>query len=68
MDDRIRAIANALGLRTVVWRYDSFDWKAGFNNVTVADVDHNYRSLITSALSGVFDTVSMSIAIPLIDH
>jgi hypothetical protein len=58
VDDRIRAIANGLGLRTIIWRYDSFDWKAGFQNVTAADVDRNYEAFLAKAHSGVFDHVS----------
>ncbi|KAH8996015.1 hypothetical protein EDB92DRAFT_1814472 [Lactarius akahatsu] len=37
MQDRIRAIATALGLQTIVWKYDSFDWKAGQGNITATD-------------------------------
>ena len=27
VDDRIRAIAHGLGLRTILWQYDSQDWQ-----------------------------------------
>jgi peptidoglycan/xylan/chitin deacetylase (PgdA/CDA1 family) len=30
IDDRIRYIAAQLGLETVLWKYDSNDWKVGF--------------------------------------
>ncbi|KAK0213853.1 carbohydrate esterase family 4 protein [Armillaria fumosa] len=56
VDDRIRAIANALGLRTILWQYDSFDWKAGTGNVTTETVDANYQSLIDDAQNGAFST------------
>ncbi|KAK0459197.1 uncharacterized protein EV420DRAFT_1538860 [Desarmillaria tabescens] len=56
VDDRIRAIANALGLQTVIWKYDSNDWKAGTGNITTATVDANYQALINNATSGTFST------------
>ncbi|KAK0449048.1 carbohydrate esterase family 4 protein [Desarmillaria tabescens] len=56
VDDRIRAIANALGLQTILWKYDSNDWKAGTGNVTTETVDANYQSLIDDANNGVFST------------
>ncbi|KAG7449836.1 glycoside hydrolase/deacetylase [Guyanagaster necrorhizus] len=56
VDDRIRAIANALGLQTVIWKYDSNDWKAGTGNITAATVDANYQALINNATSGTFST------------
>ncbi|KAL4070066.1 carbohydrate esterase family 4 protein [Scleroderma yunnanense] len=52
VDDRIRAIAHALGLRNIVWQYDSSDWE-GVANVT----DANYQSLVDTAKSGAFDDV-----------
>jgi len=55
VDDRIRSIATALGLRTVMWNYDSSDWHSGIGGVTPADVDHNYQSLIDAANSGQFN-------------
>ncbi|KAH9018834.1 carbohydrate esterase family 4 protein [Lactarius hengduanensis] len=42
VDDRIRAIANALGLQTILWQHDSFDWENGVGNFGPADVDGNY--------------------------
>ncbi|KAF8639061.1 hypothetical protein AX17_001757 [Amanita inopinata Kibby_2008] len=55
VDDRIRAIATSLGLRTILWGYDSNDWRAGVGNVTAVDVDTNYQHLIDSVNSGKFD-------------
>ncbi|EDR02485.1 carbohydrate esterase family 4 protein, partial [Laccaria bicolor S238N-H82] len=57
VDDRIRSIANGLGLRTIIWKYDSFDWKEGMPGVTEATVDQNYQGLIDGANSGTFDSV-----------
>ncbi|KAI6001875.1 carbohydrate esterase family 4 protein [Pisolithus albus] len=56
VDDRIRAIADALGLTTIMWQYDSNDWRVGSGNVTEADIDANYMDLITAAESGTFST------------
>lgn len=56
VDDRIRAIANALGLKTVMWKYDSNDWQVGSGDgVTAADVDANYEALIQRAENGTFN-------------
>ncbi|KAH8986775.1 chitin deacetylase [Lactarius hatsudake] len=57
VDDRIRAIATALGLQTIVWKYDSFDWRAGQGNITATDVDNNYNLFISNLTSGAFDSV-----------
>ncbi|KAK0241221.1 carbohydrate esterase family 4 protein [Armillaria nabsnona] len=56
VDDRIRAIANALGLQTIIWKYDSNDWKAGTGNITTETVDANYQALINNMTSGTFST------------
>jgi peptidoglycan/xylan/chitin deacetylase (PgdA/CDA1 family) len=57
VDDRIRFIAQQLGLATVMWGFDSFDWKNGQLNVTPETVQANYDALITQADQGAFDTV-----------
>ena len=57
-DDRIRAIAKGLGLRTIIWGYDSNDWQVGSTNTTPAQVDANYQNLIASAKNGTFNSVS----------
>jgi len=54
-DDRIRSIAKGLGLRTILWGYDSNDWQVGSTNVTPAQVDTNYQNLITGAKNGTFN-------------
>jgi len=57
IDDRIRSIAKALGLRVILWQSDSFDWEVGSTpGVTPATVDANYQSLITAAQNGTFNT------------
>ncbi|KAF5327313.1 hypothetical protein D9619_004268 [Psilocybe cf. subviscida] len=57
VDDRIRAIAHGLGLRTILWKYDSQDWQYGSTQgVTIDTVDGHYQDLITGAQNGTFDT------------
>ncbi|KAJ7019862.1 carbohydrate esterase family 4 protein [Mycena alexandri] len=56
VDDRIRYIAAQLGLETVLWKYDSNDWKVGTGGVTTATVQANYDALIANVSAGVFDT------------
>ncbi|KAJ7479709.1 carbohydrate esterase family 4 protein [Mycena latifolia] len=57
VDDRIRYIASQLGLETIIWKYDSNDWKMGEAGVTAATVQANYDALISNATSGAFDSV-----------
>lgn len=54
VDDRIRAIANGLGLRTILWKYDSFDWKYGSGGTKKAEIDANYQDVINKASNGSF--------------
>ncbi|KAG6336206.1 hypothetical protein ID866_2883 [Astraeus odoratus] len=56
VDDRIRFIANALGLSTIMWQYDSNDWRVNTNATTPANVDNNYLDLIAAAQNGTFST------------
>ncbi|KAJ7245432.1 carbohydrate esterase family 4 protein [Mycena rebaudengoi] len=57
VDDRIRYIAAQLGLETILWKYDSNDWRAGTApNITAATVYANYDAPIASASAGAFDT------------
>ncbi|OJA11459.1 hypothetical protein AZE42_08346, partial [Rhizopogon vesiculosus] len=56
VDDRVRAIAHALGLRTIIWKYDSNDWREGTANITAADIDANYEALIARQQNGTFAT------------
>ncbi|KAJ7185398.1 carbohydrate esterase family 4 protein [Mycena filopes] len=57
VDDRIRYIASKLNLETILWKYDSFDWKVAGGQATTADVTANYQALITAVGSGTFDSV-----------
>lgn len=58
VDDRIRYIANALGLQTIIWQHDSFDWELGqtVNGavITQQDVENNYMTFINQAATGQF--------------
>ncbi len=51
-----------MGLRTVLWKYDSDDWEFGFTpGITSEDVDNNYQKMIDDADSGLFATVCIPI-------
>ncbi|TIB39960.1 hypothetical protein E3P86_00903 [Wallemia ichthyophaga] len=54
VDDRIRIIAEGLGLRTALWEYDTNDWKIG-TEVTPDKVEQNYQDVIDAAKNGTFD-------------
>jgi hypothetical protein len=43
-------------LTTIVWKYDSFDWLVGTNNITSTNVDTNYQLFINNETSGTFNT------------
>ena len=43
-------------MQTIIWKYDSNDWRVGFNNVTTATVDASYNLLINNATEGTFDS------------
>jgi peptidoglycan/xylan/chitin deacetylase (PgdA/CDA1 family) len=58
IDDRIRAIAAALGLQSILWKYDSFDWKVNAGGATPDQVNKNYDDFANVAKSGGFNTVS----------
>ena len=61
IDDRIRAIVHALGLRVILWQSDSNDWQVGTTTtVTPAMVDANYQSFVIAAQNGTFNAVSIS--------
>jgi peptidoglycan/xylan/chitin deacetylase (PgdA/CDA1 family) len=61
VDDRIRYIAQQLGLDTVMWKYDAFDWQVGDPSitpaVTPAEVQANYDKVIADVAAGTFETV-----------
>lgn len=58
-DDRIRFIAHSLDLVTILWQYDTFDWKGGRGDAQAdAEVDKNYADIVSLAENGAFDSVS----------
>jgi len=60
IDDRIRAIAHALGLRVILWQSDSNDWQVGTAPTVTPAIDANYQLLVTAAQNGTFNAVSIS--------
>ncbi|KAJ9098996.1 hypothetical protein QFC20_005814 [Naganishia adeliensis] len=57
IDDRIRTIAAALNLTSILWQSDSDDWRINTGNppVTSQQIDGNYQSLIDQLNNGTFD-------------
>ncbi|WFD01200.1 hypothetical protein MYAM1_003962 [Malassezia yamatoensis] len=50
VDDRVRYIASALGLRTILWQEDTDDWNmVPDGDLSVSKVDSNYRKIIKKA-------------------
>ncbi|KAJ8688945.1 hypothetical protein PTI98_013015 [Pleurotus ostreatus] len=57
-DDRIRFIAQSLDLVTILWQYDTFDWKGGQGDAQDdAEVNKNYADIVSLAENGAFDSV-----------
>lgn len=54
VDDRIRIIAEGLGLRTALWEYDTNDWKMS-SGTSKDTVKQNYQDVIDAAKNGTFD-------------
>ncbi|KAL0065477.1 hypothetical protein AAF712_007541 [Marasmius tenuissimus] len=56
VDDRIRAIANGLGLKNILWKYDTFDWQVGPSSTTKPEtIDANYQAFINAVKNGTFN-------------
>lgn len=50
VDDRVRYIASALGMRTILWKEDTNDWNIQPDGSdSVATIDQNYRKIINKA-------------------
>ncbi|KAJ4473737.1 carbohydrate esterase family 4 protein [Lentinula aciculospora] len=56
VDDRVRAIAHALGLQTIMWEYDTADASVDGKTITDQTVVDNYDSFIQKASSGAFNS------------
>ncbi|KAJ7255847.1 hypothetical protein B0H12DRAFT_1113064 [Mycena haematopus] len=57
VDDRVRFIAQQLGLTNILWKYDANDWMVASGQATPAQVQANYDYLIANVSAGTFDTV-----------
>ncbi|KIK67068.1 carbohydrate esterase family 4 protein [Collybiopsis luxurians FD-317 M1] len=55
VDDRIRSIAHALGLQTIMWKYDSEDGDINGQDITETTVESNYNNFISTAANGTFN-------------
>jgi peptidoglycan/xylan/chitin deacetylase (PgdA/CDA1 family) len=47
VDDRIRFIANELGMKTIIWDHDTFDWE--WTQTGVKTVEENYNKLLNTS-------------------
>jgi peptidoglycan/xylan/chitin deacetylase (PgdA/CDA1 family) len=56
VDDRVRFIAQQLGLQNILWKYDSNDWKVAAGEATPDEVQANYDYLIANVTAGTFNT------------
>ena len=58
VDDRVRAIAAGLGLRTVLWSNDTDDWNiTPDGNAATSQIDANYESIASKAAKQTADGV-----------
>jgi hypothetical protein len=57
IDDRIRTIAQALNLTSILWQSDSDDWRinTGTPPVTSAQIDANYQNVINGVNNGTYN-------------
>ncbi|KAJ8081457.1 hypothetical protein PM082_007302 [Marasmius tenuissimus] len=56
IDDRVRSIAGALGLQTIMWAYVTEDADIGLPGITASTVDKAYNDFIGLASNGTFAT------------
>ncbi|KAF7373054.1 Carbohydrate esterase family 4 protein [Mycena sanguinolenta] len=57
VDDRVRYIAQQLGLDNILWKYDADDWMVGAGEATPDQVQANYDYLVANVSAGTFDTI-----------
>ena len=56
-DDRVRAIADGLGLRTIIWSTDTDDWNIEpSGQQPTASIDGNYKSIVSKQTAGSYST------------
>lgn len=57
VDDRVRAIAHGLGLRTILWEDDTSDWDIKPDETKpTASIDANYKSIMSKQTAGKYST------------
>ncbi|KAK7044461.1 carbohydrate esterase family 4 protein [Favolaschia claudopus] len=56
-DDRVRFIAQQLGLQNIIWKHDTFDWHVPAGQSTPEEVQKNYDDFIALVGKGEFDHV-----------
>ncbi|WFD36386.1 hypothetical protein MCUN1_003265 [Malassezia cuniculi] len=49
VDDRVRAIAAGLGMRTILWQQDTNDWELGSGQATKDQIEGWYTNIINKA-------------------
>ncbi|GAA6029169.1 hypothetical protein JCM8097_001634 [Rhodosporidiobolus ruineniae] len=54
VDDRVRYIANALGMSTIIWVDNTFDYEIA--TLSAATVERNYNDIIAKAANGTYNT------------
>ncbi|GAA6003972.1 hypothetical protein JCM10207_006492 [Rhodosporidiobolus poonsookiae] len=54
VDDRIRYIANALGMSTIIWSDNTFDYEIA--TLSQATVEKNYNDILAKAANGTYNT------------
>ncbi|WFD00023.1 hypothetical protein MYAM1_002769 [Malassezia yamatoensis] len=53
VDNRVRAIADALGLRTIIWDNDTDDWNVQPEGaLATSQIDQNYQEIISQGTNG----------------
>ncbi|GAA6003980.1 hypothetical protein JCM10207_006496 [Rhodosporidiobolus poonsookiae] len=54
VDDRLRYISNALGMRTIIWSDNTFDYEIA--TLSQATVEKNYNDILAKAANSTYDT------------
>ncbi|KAG1439191.1 hypothetical protein G6F56_012368 [Rhizopus delemar] len=52
VDDRVRAIAWQMGMRTILWDQDSFDWNLSSGHATTKAIDGYFKDWIKARKNG----------------
>lgn len=54
MDDRVRYVANALGMKTIIWDSNTFDYEIA--TLPRSQIEANYASIIQGGQNGTYAT------------